>query len=538
MDKHWKKITLIILSVVIIPAMIVTVYELSSLKDSGEEFQEAYTRQLDAILFSVNQYTEDVLSKWVDNLESAYLQDELHGDFSSTEQIITTNSLFDIMIIFKGISGKIKNLVYNESEINLSVTNRFIEDTWRLNKLIQKDSLKLHKLVKYKNNGFTKIEPIDYEEPEFIDLSSNDWISKIAFVTGKDSASHDLVILSLDDEEFFRKIVIPKIESLEQSEVEISIISDKNQKVLYTSTGNEENEILLQKNIWILPQYSLGISQIGESLHEVIRERRIINLSIVFFFDFCLIIAVWIIARYMKKEALFSQQKSDFVSNVSHELRTPLSLIKMYTESLEMGRVENEEKRREYFSVINNETDKLSSILNKILNFSRMEAGKRKFAFYECDINELVEKVVSTYEYQLREREFDFNFYKCDAECKLFIDAKAVEEALANLIDNAIKYSKKNKSITVTTYRKDQSISIEVSDKGIGISTEDQKKIFEKFYRVSTGLVHDTKGSGLGLTLVKHIMDGHHGDVLIESKPDEGSKFTLVFPIDKNNQEV
>jgi two-component system, OmpR family, phosphate regulon sensor histidine kinase PhoR len=538
MDKHWKKITFIILCVVLIPAFIVTVYELSSLKNSAEEFQQAYTQQLDAILFSVNQYTEDVLSKWVDNLETVYVKDQAKNDFSASKEMISSNPLFDIMIVFDGISGKIKNLVYDESEINLSVTNKFIENTWRLNKLVKRDSLKLNRLLKYKNNEFTKIEPIDYEDPPFIDLSPENKISKIAFVAGNKLSGYDLVILSIDDGEFFRKIVIPKIESLDQSEVEISIISDNNEKVLYSSASHEDPEILLKKNIWILPQYSLGISQLGESLHQVIQDRRTINLSIVFFFDFCLMIAVWIIARYMKKEALLSQQKSDFVSNVSHELRTPLSLIKMYTESLEMGRVQDEAKRKEYFSVINNETDRLSSILSKILNFSRMEAGKRKFAFDECNINDLVEKVVTTYEYQLKERGFDFSFAKCEEDCILSVDAKAIEEALANLIDNAIKYSKKNKFIQVNTYKNDNTVCVEVKDQGMGISTEDQKKIFEKFYRVSTGLVHDTKGSGLGLTLVKHIMTGHHGYVLIESKPDEGSKFTLVFPIENNNHEA
>lgn len=535
MDNRWKKITLIILFVILIPALIVTVYELSSLNDSAEQFQEAYARQLDAILFSVNLYSEDVLSKWIDDIESAYLSESNSAVFKNTKTILSNNSLFDIMIVFRGTSGKIKNILYDESVIDLSITHQFLEDTWRLGSLVENNSSKLKKLLEYKQNSFTKIEPIDFEEPEFIDLSSNQNISKIAFMIGTPESGYDLVVLSIDEEEFLKNVIIPKIESIEQNKLEMLITHDSLEKVIYSSTGKMTEKVLQKKNIWILPKYSLGISQSGLSITDVVEDRREINLFIVIFFDFCLIVALWIIARYLKKEAILSRQKSDFVSNVSHELRTPLSLIKMYTESLEMGRVKDELKRMEYFSVINNETDKLASTLNKILNFSRMDAGKRKFSLALTNINDLVEKVVSLYEYQLREREFEFTFTGCSESCEIPVDEKAVEEALSNLIDNAIKYSRENKSIAVKTFKKNQNMVIEVEDKGIGIPEADQKRIFEKFFRVSTGLVHDTKGSGLGLSLVKHIMAGHGGDVFVESKFGKGSKFTLVFPFDNKN---
>jgi two-component system phosphate regulon sensor histidine kinase PhoR len=196
-----------------------------------------------------------------------------------------------------------------------------------------------------------------------------------------------------------------------------------------------------------------------------------------------------------------------------------------------MNRVNSEEKKKEYYFVISQEANRLGRIVNNILNFSRMEEGRRKFNMEEKNVNDLVERVFNNYSYHLKDKGFGFDFKLSNDLPKIRIDEEAVSEAVINLIDNAVKYSNEKKEIHIKTGKEEESVFIEVTDKGIGISQEDQKKIFNKFFRVSTGLVHNTKGTGLGLTLVKYIMDAHNAEIKLDSKPGSGSKFRLLFPI-------
>ena len=226
--------------------------------------------------------------------------------------------------------------------------------------------------------------------------------------------------------------------------------------------------------------------------------------------------------------------KSDFVSNVSHELRTPLSLISMFAETLEMGRVKTEDKKQEYYSIIHSETNRLTNIVNKVLNFSRMEAGKRRFHLEEADLNEITGNVYNTYCFHLQNNGFEFNFIPVKDLPKANVDQDAISEAIINLIDNAVKYSENNKVVNLKTGKENGFVFVEVEDKGIGISESDQKKIFEKFFRVSTGFVHNTKGTGLGLAISKGIVEAHGGRIWAESEPGKGSDFYFELPLIKN----
>jgi len=242
-----------------------------------------------------------------------------------------------------------------------------------------------------------------------------------------------------------------------------------------------------------------------------------------------LILGVWIVYRNIKKEVELAQIKSEFVSNVSHELRTPLSLISMFSETLEMDRVKTEEKKKEYYSIISQEANRLSKIVNSILNFSKMEAGKRQFNFVDSYLNDVAENVYRSYKFHLEQKGFKFELLKDETIPIIKIDEEAVSEAIVNLVDNAVKYSDNNKEITVRTKLESNYAFVEVEDKGIGIPEKDQKKIFDKFFRVSSGNVHDVKGSGIGLSIVKYIMDAHKGEIRLSSTVGVGSKFKLMF---------
>ncbi|MDP2037602.1 MAG: HAMP domain-containing sensor histidine kinase, partial [Ignavibacteria bacterium] len=233
----------------------------------------------------------------------------------------------------------------------------------------------------------------------------------------------------------------------------------------------------------------------------------------------------------IKKEIELAQIKNDFVSNVSHELRTPLALINMFAETLSLGRVKTEEKKVEYYGIIQQETERLSKIVNKILNFAKIEAGKWKYNFAKVDLNEILIKIYDVYKFHLSSNGFEFALNAGDKELKVLADAEAVSEAVINLIDNAVKYSGDIKKVLVKTGIEGRKAFVEVEDSGLGISQEDQKKIFEKFFRVSTKEIHNAKGTGLGLTLVKHIVDANHGEISLKSELGKGSCFRLTFPL-------
>ncbi len=235
--------------------------------------------------------------------------------------------------------------------------------------------------------------------------------------------------------------------------------------------------------------------------------------------------------RSVNKQVELARLKSDFVSNVSHELRTPLALIRLYAETLELGRITTQPKKHEYYSIIRKESERLTALINNILDFSRIEAGRKEYDFRETDIAELVRNTLDSYRYQIEQQGFALEEQIDSSLPAVRIDREAIARALVNLVNNALKYSDSEKFLGVRLYRDKGVLKLEVSDRGIGIERHEQTRIFEKFYRTGDPLVHNTKGSGLGLSLVRHITQAHGGDVEVESTPGRGSKFTVCLPL-------
>jgi signal transduction histidine kinase len=239
---------------------------------------------------------------------------------------------------------------------------------------------------------------------------------------------------------------------------------------------------------------------------------------------------VWLTYRNVSREMTLARLKSDFVANVSHELRTPLALIRLYAETLELGRLTAKEKYQEYFRIIREESERLTALINNILDFSRIEAGRKEYEFQETNLGELVHSTLESYRFQIQQNGFAYEENISPDIPPVKVDREAIARSLLNLVNNALKYSKDRKFIGVSLYRADRSINLEVRDTGIGIPPNEQEKIFEKFYRCGDPLVHNVKGSGLGLSLVRHIARAHGGDVHVESEPEKGSKFTIALP--------
>ena len=238
-------------------------------------------------------------------------------------------------------------------------------------------------------------------------------------------------------------------------------------------------------------------------------------------------LALWAVARQMH----LSQMKSEFVSNVSHELRTPLSSIRVFGEYMRLGRVTSADKVQQYGEYIEAESRRLTQLINNILDFSKIESAEKQYHFCETDVVGLVEQTVAAFELPLREKGVAISLTAPGERPPLLqLDKDAFAQALVNLLDNAVKYSNGNKEVEVHVRARRGEVLIAVRDHGIGIAACEQKKIFEKFYRVGSGLVHDVKGSGLGLSIVQHVVKAHGGRVEVESEPGKGTTFTIVLP--------
>jgi signal transduction histidine kinase len=302
-------------------------------------------------------------------------------------------------------------------------------------------------------------------------------------------------------------------------------------KPFVASAGWDDGKPEVMRKLEYFPGLAMGIKYQGvsvEALGETWVRRSFMILGIL---SLLIVAGIALTKRMVSKEMAVAKLKSDFVSNVSHELRTPLALIRLYAETLELGRITTQEKKHQYYRIIRKESERLTALINNILDFSRIEAGRKEYEFRETDIADLVRNTLDSYRYQIEQQGFKLD-EAIDTELpSVKVDREAIARALVNLVNNALKYSKDDKYLGVKLYRDNGSVKLEVADHGIGIARRDQAKIFEKFYRAGDPLVHNTKGSGLGLSLVRHITEAHGGAIEVESTPGTGSKFIMSLPL-------
>src|SRR6516225_3185700 len=281
----------------------------------------------------------------------------------------------------------------------------------------------------------------------------------------------------------------------------------------------------------VFPGLILGMKLRGTTIETISNKFMRTNFIILGALSLLIAGGMWLTYRNVSRELALAKLKSDFVSNVSHELRTPLALIRLYAETLELGRITTSAKQHEYHEIIRKESERLTALINNILDFSRIEAGKKEYTFRETDVADLVRSTLESYRFEIEQNGFHFEEKIENNLPPLQVDREAIARSLLNLVNNAVKYSDSDRYLGVSLYRHNGSVNLEVVDHGIGIPANEQPKIFDKFYRVCDPLVHNTKGSGLGLSLVRHIVQAHGGEVVVESAPGKGSKFTITLPV-------
>lgn len=316
----------------------------------------------------------------------------------------------------------------------------------------------------------------------------------------------------------------------------------------------------------LLPGWRVGITYTDPRGFGWMRRIFTLQVALLVFASGLVVAGTLVAMRFALRQMELSRLKSHFVSNITHEIKTPLAAIRLYTETLQQGRVRDRNEAERFLGIIHKESARLSALIDNILDLGRIEAGGRRYAFDPADLGAVVREVVDRYAFQLRDKGFDLQLEIEDGLPETLADRDAVGQAVLNLLDNAVKYSRDTREVRITVNAEASngqgngngnghgsrwrghgaahgsgggdkhanghgSILIRVRDRGIGIPASEQTKIFDTFYRVEKGLEHDVKGSGLGLALVKQVAEAHGGTIEVESRPGAGSTFTLQIPV-------
>jgi two-component system phosphate regulon sensor histidine kinase PhoR len=243
------------------------------------------------------------------------------------------------------------------------------------------------------------------------------------------------------------------------------------------------------------------------------------------FFSLAIIYATW------RRDRQLRQLKENFISNVSHELKTPLSLIRMFSEILVTGRVKSEDKKGEYYRIIHNESDRMSRLINNLLDFANLVRGVEHKHFEKTNVTQIITKALEAYRYEVQKDGFVLNLEAASDVPDTYADPNAITMAFLNLLENSVKYSGDQKKIEVRIVRNNGFLELSVTDEGIGISSAEQQKIFDQFYRGNSAAVRRIRGSGIGLSITRRVARMHGGEVVVESEPGKGSTFTLRIPV-------
>lgn len=248
-----------------------------------------------------------------------------------------------------------------------------------------------------------------------------------------------------------------------------------------------------------------------------------------------LLAAMWFLVRLTRREVALAEMKSNFVADVSHELKTPLAVIQLYSDTLQSGRIQSEQKRQQYYAIITREITRLGKMIHNILDFARIESGRTEFAMKPTDVAAVVRETYEAYRAELDRSGFEHHL--TIEESLPFVDADrdAITQIVFNLLSNAAKYSGEDRYLAVElthdTRRDRRGVLISVHDHGFGISPEDRAHLFEGFYRAADSRVREKGGAGLGLALVKHIVDAHRGTIDVESRLVKGTTFRIFLPV-------
>lgn len=244
----------------------------------------------------------------------------------------------------------------------------------------------------------------------------------------------------------------------------------------------------------------------------------------------------WMMVRTVGRQRELVRLQRRFVADVSHELKTPLTMIRLLVETLLDGRVRDPERQRMYLETITREAERLSVLLEGILDFSRTESGRRKYELADCDVADVARQSWALFEPQFAAEGFERKLEIEPSLPRLKADAAALQQVMVNLLQNAYRYSGDGKYVRLSVARDGYLIVITVEDHGIGISRNELARLGNSFFRAEDTRVRQTRGTGLGLAIVNKIVQAHGGKLEVQSRPGRGSTFTAWFPFNPEEQ--
>jgi two-component system phosphate regulon sensor histidine kinase PhoR len=502
----------------LLPLLSYTIYQWSERDKDEALILQIYDRQLNTILFSVNQYCWDKFETWT----------SVFAEISQPSE----ESRHRVNLLLKQNRPLLGVCLLDTNDhviLNQGRFSRFFKDadeacqTVKTQVQFHQDQLK--RMLWRAKEGY--LQPLSLVL-DHVDPSVN--LILIPVVPISDSLSAWMVAgLFVDTHRFVQDVVVRKFNEMNDGNLAFATQSQDGE-LLFVSDAETSQVFEKSEPMWILPDLHLMVKLKGTTLQVLSHNRIRNNLLFLLIINLFLGAGIIILMLSVSKAITLARMKSDFVANVSHELRTPLALIRMYAETLEMGRVPSKEKQQRYYQTIMNECSRLTKLINNILDFSKIESHKKEYAFQTIQPDLWLKEALNMYQFHLDQKGFELESHI--EECpKINADREAVTQALTNLLDNAVKFSGTSRKIRVDLKKVDREIRLSVTDYGIGIGPSDQKHIFEKFYRVGSSLIHDVKGTGLGLSLVKHIIHVHDGHVEVKSELGKGSTFSLYFPV-------
>ncbi len=286
-----------------------------------------------------------------------------------------------------------------------------------------------------------------------------------------------------------------------------------------------------------LPSWSMALYKESTSIiYTFFRASKGIFIYIFLLIVVVLVLGLFFTLQVINKELALSKMKSDFISTVSHEFKSPLTSIRQMSEMLHDEIITTESRKKEYYAVMLEQSERLSHLIDNILDFSKIEEGKKAFRFERTNLPELITNVKSAFQNRISNEGFSVSASIPHSLPEIVIDKEAIQQVLYNLLDNAYKYSGDSKNIEIIAESQEDSVKISVKDFGIGIQPEDQNKIFNHFFRGGDELTRSAKGSGIGLTIVKKIVEAHQGTITLESTLGKGSIFQVTLPVDTKTE--
>ena len=339
------------------------------------------------------------------------------------------------------------------------------------------------------------------------------------------------------DLNLLRNMIIPKIlEDLsKETGLDFIIVNEEDQNITSgTDVLKTGESLVLSFRMFPLPWKLLASHPEIKVLERSARKE-------IFFYGFLLAVIVSLmlfgavmIARDISREAETNRLKTEFVNNISHELKTPLTLIRLYGETLQRKENLTNAEKKDCYEIITKESERLSHLINNVLDFSRLEMDRKEFDLKKGRLQDVITDTLESYRYHLEKKGFVIHSDIASDLPEINFDGEAIASVFINLLSNAMKFSSGEKKVTVTLFRDAGDAVLQVADKGIGISKKEISKIFERFYQSENKDAPEARGSGLGLTLVKHIVEAHGGTIEVESEVGKGSAFTVRIPLDEN----